>query len=109
MGGFRVGPAAARRLDEIWLYSAKTWGEDQADRYIRGVFDCFAAIALREVRWRALPAEFGVNGYMRRHERHYIYWKVLDDASVGIVTVLHERMHQIARFRDDWRLDQDDP
>jgi toxin ParE1/3/4 len=26
---------------------------------------------------------------------------VLDDGEVGVVTVLHERMHQIDRFRED--------
>lgn len=31
-----------------------------------------------------------------------VYWKRLSNGDVGIVTVLHERMHQIARFREDF-------
>ena len=73
------------------------WGEAQADTYIRGLFDYFDRIARRETRWRAIPAEFGVG----RHEHHYVYWRLLSDGSVGIVTVLHERMYQMDRFRDD--------
>ena len=51
--------------------------------------------------WRPIPAEFGVEGYVCRYEHHYIYWKILTDGNVGIVTVLRERMHQIERIQDD--------
>jgi toxin ParE1/3/4 len=98
---FRVQDGAGRRLDEIYAYTRETWGEDQAERYIRGLFERFDAIAARRFPWRPIPAEFGVDGYVCRHERHFIYWKVLDDGAVGIVTVLHERMHQTERFRED--------
>jgi toxin ParE1/3/4 len=97
----RVQAAAGRRLDEIYRYTRDSWGEAQADRYMRGLFDRFADIAARRVPWRAIPAEFGVDGWFSRHERHFIYWRLLSDGAVGIVTVLHERMHQMDRFRDD--------
>ena len=32
---------------------------------------------------------------------HFIYWKTLSDGAVGIVTVLHERMHRVERFQED--------
>jgi plasmid stabilization system protein ParE len=37
-----------------------------------------------------------------RYERHFVYWRRLSNGDIGIVTVLHERMHQIGRFRDDF-------
>ena len=98
-GAFRVGDVAGRQLDDIYSYTRERWGEAQAERYIRGMFEQFQAIADRRVSWRAIPAEFGVEGYLRRHKRHVIYWKVLVDGAVGVVTVLHERMHQIERLR----------
>lgn len=101
MSGFRVQRAAGNRLDEIYAHTRNKWGEAQADRYITGLFARFAAIAAREFPWRAIPAEFEVSGFVCKYERHYIYWKLLADDSVGIVTILHERMHQIDRFRDD--------
>lgn len=101
MSAWRVLDSAEHRLDEIYLHTLDHWGEVQAERYIRGLFDRFAAIAARQVTWRTIPAEFGIDGYVGRYERHYVYWKLLSDGSVGIVTVLHERMHQIARFRED--------
>ncbi|MEI6417716.1 MAG: type II toxin-antitoxin system RelE/ParE family toxin [Sphingomonadales bacterium] len=102
MSGFRVLRAAGHRLDEIYAYSRDHWGDAHAAQYINGLFARFAAIAAREFPWRPIPAEFGVSGFVCRHEHHLIYWKLLADGSIGIVTILHERMHQIERFRDDW-------
>ena len=101
MTSFRLSPAAEARLDEIYDYTRETWGEGQADRYIRGLFDAFTAIARREIVWRPIPAEFGVDGWYARHEHHLIYWKRLAGGAVGVVTILHERMHQMDRFRED--------
>jgi toxin ParE1/3/4 len=53
---------------------------------------------------RPVPAEFGVDGYFFRYERHFVYWRRLSDGDVGIVTILHERMHQIDRLREDFGL-----
>lgn len=97
MTAFRVQGGAGHRLDEIYSYTRQKWGEEQAECYIRGLFD----IAAREFPWVPLPAEFGVDGFVCRHEKHFIYWKVLADGNVGIVTVMHKRMHQIERLKDD--------
>lgn len=102
MSRFRVQAAAIRRIDEIYRYTAETWGEAQADDYVRGLFARFEAIAARRFPWRPVPAAFGVDGFVCRYEHHLIYWKLLGDGAVGIVTILHERMHQIGRFRDDF-------
>ncbi|MDP3855380.1 type II toxin-antitoxin system RelE/ParE family toxin [Phenylobacterium sp.] len=102
MSGVRIQAGAAHRLDEIYRYTEETWGEAQAERYIRGLFARFEAIAARSFPWRPVPAEFGVDGYVCRYEKHLIYWKLLVGGDVGVVTVLHERMHQIERFRDDF-------
>jgi toxin ParE1/3/4 len=102
MSGFRVQARAGHRIDEIYRYTQETWGEAQAEAYIRGLFQRFEAIAARRFPWRPIPAEFGVDGYVCRYERHFIYWKLLGDGAVGIVTVLHERMHRIERLQEDF-------
>ena len=102
MTSFKVQDGAGHRLDEIYTYTRDTWGDAQAERYLRGLFERFEAIAARRFPWRAIPSAFGVQGFMCRYEKHFIYWKVLDDGDVGIVTILHERMHQIDRFREDF-------
>lgn len=88
------------RLDEILDYTHGQWGDAQAVCYLDGMLARFQAIADREVPWRRIPAEFGTDGYVCRHGHHFIYWKVMDDGAVGIVTILHERMQQMDLLRD---------
>lgn len=102
MASVRVQEAASLRIDEIYQYSRDKWGVNQADAYIIGLFEVFAAIEADCILSRPIPAEFGVDGYFCRYERHYVYWKKLRNGDIGIVTILHERMHQIDRFREDF-------
>jgi len=101
MPRFLVQKSAAARLTEIFHYIQRQWGDEQAHRYINGLFERFEQIASREVIWHPVPAGFGVSGYYTVYEKHYIYWKELASGQIGIVTVLHERMHQVDRFKED--------
>ncbi|BET25454.1 hypothetical protein RGQ30_09550 [Limnobacter thiooxidans] len=49
-----------------------------------------------------VPAEYGVKGFFFPYERHFVCWQRLSNNDIGIVTILHERMHQIARFQDNF-------
>ncbi|MDR2187169.1 MAG: type II toxin-antitoxin system RelE/ParE family toxin [Azonexus sp.] len=100
----RIQEAASWRLDDIYRYTRDRWGSEQADRYISGLFAAFDGIASRRTLSSPIPAEFGVDGYFFRYERHVVYWRELSNGDMGIVTILHERMHQIARFREDFGL-----
>jgi len=102
MKQFLVQHAASFRIDEIYRYTLKHWGAVNAESYISGLFEAFEKIATHEVFSRPIPAEFGVEGFFFRYERHVVYWKYLSNGVVGIVTILHERMHQIERFREDF-------
>ena len=104
MASVRIQEAASHRLDEIYRYTRERWGNEQADRYITGLFEAFDKIESRRVTSRPVPAEFGVDGYFFRYERHFVYWRRLSNGDIGIVTILHERMHQIDRFREDFGL-----
>ena len=98
----RIQTAASHRLDEIYRYTCDRWSQDQADRYITGLFEAFGKIETRGVLSKPVPAEFGVDGYFFRYERHFVYWRRLANGDIGIVTLLHKRMHQIDRFREDF-------
>lgn len=101
MPKFLVQKSAAARLKEIFIYTQQQWGNEQAHRYIDGIFERFEQIANQEIFWHPIPAEFEVEGYFTVYEKHYIYWKKLSSEKIGIVTILHERMHQINRFKED--------
>jgi toxin ParE1/3/4 len=98
----RVQQAASHRLDAIYRYTRDRWGEAQAERYVSGLFEAFDRIESHGVLSRPIPAAFGVDGYVFRYERHFVYWRRLANGDIGIVTILHERMHQIDRFREDF-------
>ncbi|MBJ6370768.1 type II toxin-antitoxin system RelE/ParE family toxin [Sedimentitalea arenosa] len=97
----RIQEAASMRLDEIYRYTRDRWGEAQAEIYITGLFTAFEQIETRGIASKIVPAEFEVQGYFFRYERHFVYWRQLDNGDIGIVTILHERMHQIDRFNED--------
>lgn len=104
MASVRIQESASHRLDEIYRYTRCRWGSDQANRYITGLFEAFEKITTHKVMSCPIPAEFGVGGYFFRYERHFIYWRKMAGGDIGIVTILHERMHQIDCFRDDFGL-----
>ncbi len=90
MAAIRVQEAASYRLDEIYRYTQDHWGTEQADRYITGLFAAFEMIDTHAVVSKPVPAEFGVEGYFFRYERHFVYWRRLSNGDIGIVTILHE-------------------
>ena len=99
----RVQEAASVRLDEIYRYTRERSGEAQPESYITGLFAAFERIEHRGVASRPVPAEFAVEGYFFRYEHHFVYWRRLSDGDIGIVTLLHERMPQIDRLKDEFR------
>ncbi len=104
MVAVRIQKAASYRLDEIYRYTRHHWGVEQANRYISGLFEAFNGISSHSVASKPIPAHFGVSGYFFRYQRHVVYWRNLPGGDVGIVTVLHQRMHQIDRLRADFSL-----
>jgi len=102
MARVRIQEAASLRLDEIYRYTRKHWGPTQAERYLNDLFEAFDRIDRHQIVSRPIPAEFGVEGFFFRHAKHVVYWRRLSNGDIGIVTLLHEKMHQIERFREDF-------
>ena len=100
----RIQERASLRIDDIYRYTRDRWGEDQAEKYITGLFEAFDKIATPGVASKPVPAEFEVAGFFFRYQHHFVYWRHLSNGDIGIVTILHERMHQIDRFREDFGL-----
>lgn len=85
---------ASVRFDEIYRYTADLWGEEQAEKYLTGMFQAIEGLAGGTTRSRALPASIGVQGNFFRYQHHFVYWRPLENGHVGVVSILHERMHQ---------------
>jgi len=92
MSSFFVSDAASLRIDEIYRYARKTWGDPQARKYILGLFDLFDQLARRERPWRVIPAEFGVQGYFTQYEKHFVFWRKRKDCGISILSILAQNM-----------------
>lgn len=99
--GIVIQHGASRRLDEIFQYTRNRWGESEAEAYIRGLFAAFEQISSHRVLSKPIPAEFGVDGFYFQYRHHFVYSRHLSNGDLGIVTILHERMHQMDRFTHD--------
>ena len=97
---FKIESAASFRLDEIYQYTLHEWDKNQAEIYVNGLFDVFEKIVKKQVLSHPVPAEFNVNGFYVEYKKHFVYWKYLESGEVGIVTILHERMHQMKQFKN---------
>lgn len=90
---YKILKAAGYRIDDIFAYTLKTWGEGQANAYINGLFQHFEKIAEHHIQWRKIPSEYGVNGYFSYYKEHVIFWRELPSGAIGISSVLSQKMN----------------
>ena len=97
---YRIHPSARRRLVEIWDYTEETWGAEQADRYVEGLFAELDLIAQNRRRWRPVGEEGFEGVFFAKYRHHFIFFRDLG-SELGVVTVLHESMDLPNRLRED--------
>jgi toxin ParE1/3/4 len=83
---------AEAAVAEIYDYTYLAWGEDQAEKYIQGIFDKFEAISLHLIFWRPIKLEYGVSGFFTRYGKHLIFWRQFGEGQIGIADILHDSM-----------------
>ncbi|WP_374494434.1 type II toxin-antitoxin system RelE/ParE family toxin [Zoogloea sp.] len=76
---------------------------EQANRYLTELFEAFEILDTHGVVLRPIPTSCDMQGHFFRYEKHFVYWKRLGNGDIGIVTEPHEHLHQIERFREDFR------
>lgn len=97
----RIHPAAQERMLEIWDYTERTWGEKQADAYVRSLVDAAEAAVRQRHHWRAVLDETLPGVYFIRHRHHYIFFRELSRKTIGVISVLHENMDIPSRLKED--------
>jgi toxin ParE1/3/4 len=89
---YRLAPAARADLEDIWDYTCKRWGVEQADAYLRSIQPA--------VERAAANPEIGQGcddirpGYLRLAAgSHTLYYRVDTTQDViSVIRVLHQRM-----------------
>jgi len=91
---YRIRQLAAADLERIWLYSFQQWGAEQADHYLRALFDRFAWLAehpkLGKARDDIKP------GYFYFPEGRHLIFYMVNDTGIEIIGVPHQSMDVIS-------------
>ena len=91
MAKFKLTNNAVKDLSDIWYYTVEAWSESQADKYYKLLLNAFSTIAKKpqigKVYEEIYPELKG-----KRTSKHIIFYRVMDDQSIEITRILHERM-----------------
>ncbi len=96
MPSYDLTLAAETDLRDIWRYTYKTWGFDQAEKYFDQIDACCEAVGDGRARSKVLEGlQEGV--HIHRCEHHFIVW--LAGTRPVIIAILHERMDFVRRLK----------
>jgi toxin ParE1/3/4 len=83
-------PRARADLDDIWEYTARRWGLDQAERYLRRIAE--AAESIAEAPGRGRTCDHVREGYRKYPVgSHVLFYREMSDG-VDVVRILHQQM-----------------
>ena len=84
----RLSPLAEVDLENIWLYTARHWSQQQADRYLLDLATAFAELASGARQGRIANIRAGYEKYPCGS--HIIYF-IDHPAHLDVIRVLHQR------------------
>ena len=91
MAKFNLTNNSVKDLSDIWHYTVEAWSESQADKYYKLLLNACSSIAKKpqigKVYEEIYPELKG-----KRTSKHIILFRVMDDQSIEITRILHERM-----------------
>jgi toxin ParE1/3/4 len=97
----KLYPAAKEQILAIWEYTERTWGEEQADRYVRGLVDAIHDAHGKRHLWRRVVDKRLTGIYFIRFQHHYLFFRELSCSSLGVISILHESQNIPSRLRQD--------
>lgn len=96
MTSYRLSRKAVSDLGQIWDYSARQWGVDQADRYVKLLARAFDDIATQRIVGR--PTDDVRRGYRRWPVGSHVVYYRADGGIAVIIRILHKRMDVARHF-----------
>ncbi len=97
----KIYPAAREPLLQIWDYTERKWGEEQADRYVTGLIEKAQQLSQQRRNWRPMRGKSFAGIWFLRHEHHYLLFREFSGGEIGVISILHENMDLPARLRED--------
>jgi toxin ParE1/3/4 len=97
MAEYRFSPSAQQDLDEIFDYTVTQWGLPQALNYTDLIEVACSNLAVAPQ--LAQDCSYIRRGYQRKSvEQHVIYFLIVNDGSIEIIRILHQRMDATRRL-----------
>ncbi len=97
---YKIHPIAKRHLIKIWQYTEERWGEVQADKYIDGLYNVFSDLNSKTYLWRLVPHTRFKNVYVCPYEKHFIFFRLISENTIGIIGILHQASNLPSQFKD---------
>ncbi len=97
----KIFPSAQARLLEIWDYTEKKWGMDQADSYVQNLVDAINNLQKHRRHWKPVRNEALKGVFFCRHRYHYIFFREFPSKTLGVISILHENMDIPSRLKED--------
>jgi toxin ParE1/3/4 len=97
MAKFKLTNNAVKDLSDIWNYTFDAWSESQADKYYKLILNACAAIAKKPHQGKVYEEIYpDLKG--KKASKHIIFYRILEDKSIEITRILHERMDLKNKF-----------
>lgn len=96
---YRLSRSAANDLLDIWYYTVRTWGEAQAEKYLKSLEARFFDLAAEPQKGRTRK-ELAADYYSYQEARHLIFYRPHDEG-IAIARILHEQMDLAERLEED--------
>lgn len=96
MSKYVIFKPADETLDEVWQYSLENWGQKKAEEYIEGLFATIQKAASREILWRSLFKQTSLDTQFVKYQRHYIFFRELEDDLIGVISIIHEKRNIVS-------------
>jgi toxin ParE1/3/4 len=91
MARFNLTNNAVKDLSDIWNYTFDAWSESQADKYYKLILNACASIAKKPQQGKVYEEIYpDLKG--KKASKHIIFYRVMDDESIEVTRILHERM-----------------
>ena len=97
----RIFQTAKERLLEIWDYTERTWGAEQADKYVQSLMEAINRAHDARHAWRPVLDNALIGVYFLRYQHYYIFFRELSSGGLGVINILHENMDIPARLKED--------
>ncbi len=104
----KIYPAAREQILDIWNYTERAWGEEQADLYVRGLVEILNQAQSKRYQWRQVLDEALENVFFIRYRHHYLFFRELSKKTLGVISILHENMDIPVRPKQDFKRGDDE-